>query len=97
MRFFALFLGILLLVSACASKGGSALSEALVRAVKEKKISEKKMENILTEYDKLRDEDKSKARQYVEQVVSAIEMGGDSTHIDVARKFVLRRQGQKEV
>lgn len=98
MRFYSLFLIILLLVAgACASKGESQLSKALSAAVKEKKVTPKKMEYILAEYNKLQDEDKAKAHEYVNQVLNAIEMGGDSTHIDVARKQVLREKREKRV
>jgi len=64
-------------------------------AVKEKKVTQSKMESILKEYDKLSDEDKSTAREYVDLILSAIEMGGDSTHIDAARKHVLRKKQEK--
>jgi hypothetical protein len=73
------------------------LSESLAGAVKEKRLSQQRMQSIIAEHDKLRDEDKSKARDYVEQVVGAIEAGGDSTHIEAARKMALRRQGEKKV
>ena len=96
MRFYTLVV-IVLMSGACSSKGESALSKGLSLAVKEKKLTQKKMEYILTEYDKLRDDDKSKAREYVDQVLNAIEMGGDSTHIDAARRQVLRRQGERKV
>jgi hypothetical protein len=79
----------------CFSKGESSLSKALSGAVKEKRISARKMENILAEYDKLRDEDKKVAHDYVNVVLTAIEMGGDSSHIDAARKQVLQRVNPK--
>lgn len=87
-----LLLYILILVTSvnCTSKSESQLTKALKGAVKEKKVTEKKMQSILAEYDKLRDEDKSKASEYAEQVLSAIEMGGDSSHIDAARKQVMK-------
>ncbi len=83
-------IGMIFFVAACATKGSSALSDALTTAVKEKKISPKKKEFILAEYDKIRDQDKAKAHEYAGQVITAIEMGGDSTHIDAARMQVLR-------
>lgn len=76
----------------CVFKGESELSKALSVAVKERKLSQRKMEYILTEYEKVRVEDKSKARQYVTSILGAIEMGGDSTHIDAARREVLKIQ-----
>ena len=79
------------LAAACVSEGESSLTKALSGAVKDQKISTQKMEYILAEYEKLRDEDKKVARDYAEAVINAIEMGGDSSHIDVARKQVLRR------
>src|SRR5687768_7374646 len=86
-----------MILGSCSYKGESELSKALSGAVKQKKLSSKKMEIILTEYDKLRDEDKIKAREYVDQVLSAIEMGGDSSHIDAARRQVMRKQVEKKV
>ena len=76
-----------LVASACATKGHSDLDDALSLAVKEKKLSEKKKGIILNEYEILRDRDKAKARTYVEYVIKAIEMGGDSTHIDAVRRL----------
>lgn len=78
----------LLVCSACVPKSTSELKDALSVAVKEDKISPKKMETILEEYEMLREENKEKARIYVQQIVSAIKMGGDSSHIEVARKQV---------
>ena len=87
------FISILLFSGSCASKGKTELSRALATAVKDKKISSKKMENVLEEYQKLRDDDRKRASEYALQVLGAIEMGGDSTHIDAARKTALRRTG----
>lgn len=87
---------LMLFILAACSKGESTLSKALTAAVKERKLTQKKMEYILAEYDELRDDDKQKAREYFDQVLNAIEMGGDSTHIDVARKQVLRKQKTKK-
>jgi hypothetical protein len=89
LRTFFIF-SLILSLSACGSHGSSALSDALATAVKEKRLSVKKKEFILTEYQKLRDEDKVKAREYVDQIVSAVKMGGDSSHIDAARMQVIR-------
>jgi len=72
------------------SRGSSTLETTLSAAVKDRRLSEKKMEIILKEYDSLRSEDRDKARLYVEQIKTAVEVGGDSTHIDVARRMVLR-------
>jgi hypothetical protein len=84
-----------LLAGACVSKSESNLTKALSAAVKEQKISAQKMERILAEYDRLRDEDKKVAHDYAMVVLNAIEMGGDSSHIDAARKQVLRRVNGK--
>lgn len=89
LRTFFIF-SLILSLSACGSHGSSALSDALDTAIKEKRLTVKKKEFILTEYRKLRDEDKVKAREYVDQIVSAVKMGGDSTHIDAARMQVIR-------
>lgn len=80
-----------LLFGACSSKGHSELQKALSTAVSDEKLSPLQMENILKEYDALRDNDKEKARQYVEQIVTAIEMGADSSHIDVVRKQFIKK------
>jgi len=94
-RFFSInLLLLLLLLVGCTTKSQSALTKALTSAVKEKKISLKKMEYILREYDAIRDEDKGKAREYAVEVLNAIEMGGDSSHIDVVRRHLV---GSKEV
>jgi hypothetical protein len=83
-----------LILSGCGFKGHSDLEDALSLAVKERKLTEKKKVIILKEYEILRDEDKQKARTYVEQVVKAVEMGGDSTHIDAVRRLAVgQRKG----
>ena len=97
MRVLTLYLSVLLSVSACTTKGSSTLSDALSEAVKEKKISARKMESILSEHERISDQDKLKGREYVNQVVGAIEMGGDSTHIDAARRNVLGKIPEKKV
>lgn len=90
----AVLLLVLMIAASCATKGYSALENALETAVKEKKLSAKKMEIILKEYDILRDQDKEKARIYVEQVEKAVEMGGDSSHIDAVRRLAAgKRKG----
>jgi hypothetical protein len=86
---------ILSTATGCSFEGESQLSKALSIAVKEKKLSAKKKEYILSEYDKLRDDDKSKAREYLKGVVNAVEMGGDSTHIDAARRQVINEKVDK--
>lgn len=96
MRRFILYLLIILSVSAgCSSRGKSQLSKGLTLAVKEKKISQTKMEAILTEYNNLREDDKKTAQEYVLQVLSAIEMGGDSSHIDAVRRQILKSKSSK--
>ena len=89
------FVLVCLLAGACISKGESSLTKALSGAVKEQKISPQKMDRILAEYDRLRDEDRKVAHDYANVVLNAIEMGGDSSHIDAARKQVLRRVNGK--
>ena len=84
------FLTLVLGAGACISKGESQLSKALSAAVKERKLSAQKMDTILKEYDEVREKDRDKAREYVLQVINAIDMGGDSTHIDVARRSVVK-------
>lgn len=86
---------ILLLTAGCSSGGESRLSKALNLAVKEKKITREKLEIILVEYNSVWDDDKKKAQEYVTQILSAIEMGGDSSHIDAVRRQVLKSRPAK--
>ena len=86
---------VLSIATSCSFKGESELSKTLSIAVKEKKLSPRKKDYILDEYDRLRDEDKSKAREYLKAVVNAVEMGGDSTHIDAARRQVINKKVEK--
>lgn len=81
---------ILWLSGGCSSGGESRLSKALSLAVKEKKVTQKKLDTILLEYNTLWDDDKKKAREYVTQILNAIEMGGDSSHIDAVRRQMLK-------
>ena len=93
-RLYILFVAMAIAAFSCTSKGHSDLEDALSVAVKERKLSEKQMEIILKEYDILRKEDREKAKLYVEQVVKAVEMGGDSTHINAMRRLVTgKRRG----
>lgn len=78
-----------LLTTACTPKSQTELSRSLEAAVKDNKISLKKMEKILSEYALLRKEDKEKAGEYVLKILNVIKMGGDSSHIDVVRNQVL--------
>jgi hypothetical protein len=87
---------ILSLLGSCTSVSQSELSKALSAAVKENKISQNKMETILKEFETLRDEDKEQAREYAVKVVSALEMGGDSSHLDVVRRQVVRGKAQRQ-
>jgi hypothetical protein len=80
------FIILLVLFAACTPASETALTKALQAAVKDKKVSAQKMERIIREYEVLRKEDKAKSAEYVDKVVSVIEMGGDSSHIDVIRK-----------
>lgn len=87
---FATFLVLLAMFTTGCSRGTSTLETALSAAVKDKRLSVKKMEVILEEYDSLRGEDRDKARVYVDQIKTAVEVGGDSTHIDVVRRMILK-------
>lgn len=80
---------ILLLFTGCTSKSYSDLNKALAAAVKDQKISNKKMRDILQEHEILIDRDDVKAREYGLKLLNVIEMGGDSTHLDVIRKQIL--------
>lgn len=90
-----LLLSFLALAGACFSGGESKLSKGLTVAVKEKKITQEKVETILAEYENIRDDDKKKAQEYVTQVLSAIQMGGDSSHIDAVRRQILKTKPAK--
>ena len=91
MRFLLIVL-MLFFLAGCSSGSESKLDKALTSAVKDRKLSEKKKQSILAEYNRLMEQDRAKAHQYVETILNAIQMGGDSTHIDVARKQLLGRQ-----
>lgn len=80
---------IFFIFAGCSSKGPTDLSRALTAAVKDHKLSVKKMENIISEYNLLRKNDEEKAREYVAKVLNVVKMGGDSTHIDVVRRQIL--------
>lgn len=82
---------------ACTPGNQSELKQSLNIAVKEKKISPKKMETILEEYEQLKEKDKDIAREYVLKIVSAIELGADSSHIDVLRKRVVQKPAKVEI
>ena len=90
--FCARFFIILLVFTGCTSKSHSDLNKALAAAVKDQKISNKKMRDILQEHEILNDRDDDKAKEYVLKLINTIEMGGDSSHIDVVRKQVLGGQ-----
>ena len=75
-----------LVPGACTSRDQSELAKALKVAVKEKNLSRKKMENILREYEMLRENEHDKAREYATQIINAIKMGADSSHIEVLRR-----------
>ena len=85
------------LTAGCSSRGESKLSKALNLALREKKVTQKKLESIITEYNKIREDDKEKAQEYVTQVLNAIEMGGDSSHIDAARRQILKKPSKAKV
>lgn len=87
----------LLLPVSCIPGSPSELTRSLNIALKEKKISAQKMESILEEYQQLKKRDKDIAREYVLKIVSAIEMGADSTHIDVLRRRMVRPPVKVEV
>jgi hypothetical protein len=83
------FVLIFLLGIGCSSESDSDLGKALTSAVKDRKLSEKKMRDILEEHRFLDDHDRQKAREYVLKILNVIKMGGDSSHIDLARRQVL--------
>ncbi len=80
---------IILTFAGCSPKRPTDLSRALQAAVKDDKLSVKKMENIISEFNLLQKNDKEKSREYVVKVLNVIKMGGDSSHIDVVRRQIL--------
>ena len=86
-----------LLVSSCGIKGESELSKALSGAVKENKVSQRKMNSIIKEYEMLRDRDRETSRKYVDGILNALKMGGDSSHIDVVRRLLVEEDGKAKV
>lgn len=88
-RFFAVCLILVLMAGYGCTKSHSALNKALTAAVKDKKLSEKKMHAILAEHEFMLDGSHEKTGEYVERIVKTIDMGGDSTHIDVVRHQIL--------
>ena len=49
----------------------------------------------MAEYNTIWDDDKKRAQEYVTQILSAIEMGGDSSHIDAVRRQMLKSRPAK--
>ncbi len=85
------FLLLALLFGSCSSQGHSKLEKALSSAVADEKLSPRDQDAILEEYSALRDENKKKASEYAEQIVTAIELGADSSHIDVVRRQFVKK------
>jgi len=97
-RSLRIFVIVLLIFPAgCGSGGNSKLSDTLSRAVTEKKISQRKVESIMKEYEMLREKDGEIARKYADQIITAVEMGGDSSHIDAVRRLVAGKNGKVKV
>ena len=87
-------IAILFFLTSCSE---SELSKALTEAVKQKKVSQRKMDSIMKEYEMLRDKDRDISRKYVDGILNALEMGGDSSHIDVVRRLVVEEDGKVKV
>jgi hypothetical protein len=86
----------ILLASSCTSQTQSKLSKALAAAVKDEKVSKKKMQDILKEEANLRDEDRVKANDYALKILNVLEMGGDSSHVDVIRKQIMANKKKSD-
>jgi hypothetical protein len=84
-------ISLLLLVVAVIScrKGEDAFTRPLDQAIKERKISKQKALQIRQEYAKLPDTLQNK---YVKAVTAILEAGGDSTHVDVVRRRLIRKK-----
>lgn len=94
-RFITCLLLIVSFFAGCSSGGESRLSKALNLAVKERKVTQRKVDSILAEYNTIWDDDKKRAQEYVTQILSAIEMGGDSSQIDAVRRQMLKSRPAK--
>ncbi len=94
---FFTFILLLTFVFGCSNGGQSELSRALSSAVKQKKVSQNKMQSVIAEYEKLREEDATSAREYAINILTAIEAGGDSTHIDALRRELFRKRNEGKV
>lgn len=88
-----LLIAILLVSAGCTVTAESKLTKALSAAVREEKISRRKMESVLKEYEVLSEQDDEKARVYATKIIEAIEMGADSSHIDVIRRHLAGSKG----
>ena len=82
---------ITLLFAAC-SAGHSELKKSLSSAVKDNKVSALAMEKILEEHEMLREEDRKNARTFADQVITALKMGADSSHLDVIRRRFIKER-----
>jgi hypothetical protein len=74
----------------CTGQGKSDLSRGLIAMKKDRKISEKKSQVILKEYDSLQKADSDKSKLYSTQLLTIIKYGGDSSHLDQARRQILK-------
>jgi uncharacterized protein (DUF2225 family) len=82
---------LLFLCASCQLAGEkSDFNRALNGAVKDEKLSSKGMAEILREYSELREDDGDRAERYRLKVMNIIKMGGDSSHIDVARRQIFK-------
>jgi hypothetical protein len=91
MRYLIIPVVFLFLCTSCQLAGGSSdFNKALLGAVKDEKLSEKEMTEILREYSELREMDGDKGEAYRMKVMNIIKMGGDSSHIEVARRQLFK-------
>lgn len=85
-----LILIVFLFALGCTAK--DPLAKPLKAALADRKITKNKVSEIQKEYATLNDKDSEKAEEYVKRVTAVIEIGGDSSHIDLVRKQVLSKK-----
>ena len=78
----------LLVMLSCSGKSG--LELRLENAVKDRKLSRQKSALILKEYDSISNKDEIKAANYAKRIREILDVGGDSSHVDLVRRQVLK-------
>lgn len=82
-------LAIVLIITSCSGKGSFELR--LEAAVKDRMLTISKSHKVLAEYDSLLEHDKSRASTYAKRIREILDVGGDSSHVDLVRRQVFRQ------